>query len=188
MEYLFGLIFTLLKVAIQASAYATLLLILIRMWAAFSPDSGLAKFASNGKRVWWRSGLTASLVLCLIANTPWGNHGLGDYARIPLGHGLAMEELNGTTAYFEPVSIIETSDVITEVVSYQVFNDVLCAKTNDGQYFTYYLGARHYQPFADSTTYNSTAQKLGLPVETQFESFDRHYKRYWGNWRFWLLA
>ncbi|MBJ6108655.1 hypothetical protein JAO73_06530 [Hymenobacter sp. BT523] len=188
MEYVFGLIFTLLKVAVQASVYATLFLVLISVWARFSPDSGLAKFTSNGKRVWWQSGLAASLALCLIANTPWGNHGLGDYARIPLGHGLAIEELNGTTAYFEPVSMTEQSDVITEVVSYQVSNDILCAKMNDGRYFTYDLAARHYQPFADSTAYNSTAQKLGLPVETQFESFAKHYNRYWENWRFWLLA
>ncbi|MGY3089167.1 hypothetical protein ACVWYF_002207 [Hymenobacter sp. UYAg731] len=184
MEYLFGLIFTLLKVAIQASVYATLLLILIRMWAGFSPDSGLAKFASNGKQVWWRSGLAASLALCLIANTPWGNHGLGDYARIPLGHDLAMEQMNGTMTYFGPVTTIDQP----EIISYQVANDVLCAKADKNLYFTYDLGLKRYRTFADSTEYNSTAKNLGLPTTSQFESFHRHYARHWGGWRFWLLA
>ena len=187
MEYLFGLVSTLLKVAVQASVYAVLLLMLAKAWVSYSPDSALARFASDSKRVWWQGALAASLVLCFFANTPWGNHGLGDYARIPLSHGLAMERTN-TTAYFEPVSVIEQSDVITEIVSYQVSNDVLCAKMNDNRYFAYNLTTARYQDFADSTAYTTAARNSGLPAVTQFESFHKHYARYWGGWRFWLLA
>ena len=128
------------------------------------------------------------MVLLLMANTRWGDHGLGDYARIPLGHGLAMEEMNGHTAYFEPVSITEQSEIITEVISYQVSNDVLCAKMNNRLYFTYNLATKHYRTFTDSSAYNSAAKNLGLPITTQFEAFNRHYARYWEGWRFWLLA
>ncbi|WP_201982811.1 hypothetical protein [Hymenobacter rubidus] len=184
MEYAFGLFFTLLKVAVQASIYATLVLVLTRIWAGFSPDSRLIEYLSNGKRLWWRSGFAASIALLLLANTPWGDHGLGDYARIPLGHGLAMEQINGTMAYFEPVTTIDQP----EIISYQVANGVLCAKADKNLYFTYDLALKRYQIFADSTAYNSNAKNLSLPTTSQFESFNRHYARYWGGWRFWLLA
>ncbi len=184
MEYTFGLLFTLLKVAVQASVYATLILVLTRIWAGFSPDSELAKYSSNGKKLLWRSGLAAAVTLFLIANTHWGDHGLGDYARIPLGHDLAMEQINGTMAYFEPITTIDQP----EIISYQFANDVLCAKADENRYFTYDLDLKRYRTFSDSTAYNLTAKNLGLPTTSQFESFHRHYARYWGGWRFWLLA
>lgn len=186
---LIGLIFTLVKAFVQASIYATLLFALARLRSRFAPNSWLAKSSSNGKQFWWRSVFAASTALFLLANTPWGNHGLGgDYARIPLGHGLAMEEINGHTAYFEPVSITEQSEVISEIVSYQVSDDLLCARMNGNRFFTYNLATKHYQPFTDSISYNSVAKNLGLPTTTQFESFNKHYIRYWKGWRFWLLA
>jgi hypothetical protein len=94
MEYLFGLVFTILKVLIQASAYAALLLILARMYAGFSPNSKVANLTSNGRRFRRFSGLIALLSLFLIANTPWGDHGIGDYARIPVGNGEIIEQIN----------------------------------------------------------------------------------------------
>ena len=184
MEYLFRLIFTLLKVSIQASIYATLILILTKMWSGFSPSSRLAKFTHNGKRFWWRSGFTASVALFLVANTPWGDHGLGDYRRVPLGYGLAMEQINRMMAYFEPVTTLDQP----EIVFYKVADDMLCAKADDNIYFTYDLQTRRYHTFSDSATYDSNAKNLGLPTSSQFESFHKHYARYWGSWRFWLLA
>ncbi|GAB3289781.1 hypothetical protein ACFQT0_08910 [Hymenobacter humi] len=184
MEYLFGLIFTLLKVSLQASVYATLLLSLARVTAAFAPTSWLAKSSANSKRFWWRSGFAASIVLFLIANTRWGDHGLGDYSRIPLGHGLAMEQINGTMVYFEPVTTRDHE----EIISYKVADDALYAKANDNLYFTYDLQTKRYQTFDDSTAYNSNARNLDWPTSSQFQSFHRHYAQYWGGWRFWLLA
>ncbi|UOQ73053.1 hypothetical protein [Hymenobacter cellulosilyticus] len=182
------LIVTLLKASIQAAVYATVLLVLARLWARYAPDSRVAKYSSNRKLFWWSSAAVASMVLFFVANTSWGDHGSADHARIPLGHGLAMEEINGSTAYFEPVSINDQSEQIAGVASYQVANDVLCAKMNDGSCFTYHLSTKQYQAFTDSTRYNAAAKELGLPPTTQFASFSKHYIRYWEGWRLWFLA
>lgn len=32
------------------------------------------------------------------------------------------------------------------------------------------------------------ARPIGLPAAREFTSLNRHYGRYWGSWRFWLLA
>lgn len=188
MEYLFGLIFTILKVLAQASAYATLILIVVRMHSGFSPDSKVAKRTANGKRVWRLSGLIALLLLWFIANTPWGDHGLGDYARIPLGNGEVIEEINGTEAYFQAEIPLKLSADQPFIDSFAVANDVLCGKASDESFFTYDLITKQQHIFADSQEYTAYASQHALPAVTDFKSFSKHYHDYWGGWRFWLLA
>jgi len=188
MEYLFGLIFTILKVLVQASAYATLMLTLARMYSRFSPNSTVAKFVAESRRFWRLSGFVALLVLCFIANTPWGDHGLGDYARIPLGNGEIIEEINGTEAYFQAEIPLNLSTDQPFIDSFAVANDVLCGKATDESFFTYDLVTKQQQIFADSQEYTAYASKHALPAIINFESFNKHYHDYWGGWRFWLLA
>lgn len=188
MEYLFGLIFTVIKALLQASAYATLLLILARMYAKFSPNSKVAILASNGKRFRRLSGLVALLALFFIANTPWGDHGLGDYARIPLGHGEAIEQINGMEAYFQAEAPLKLSTDQPFIDCFAVATDVLCGKASDESFFTYDLATKQQRIFADSLEYTAYARQHDLPAIIDFKSFDKQYHTYWGGWRFWLLA
>ena len=188
MLYLLGLVFTLLKVAVQASVYASLIVLFSQAWAGFSPSSALAKFTSNTKRLWWRSGFAASVTLFLIANTYWGSsHSWSGSARIPLGHGEAIEKFDGIIVYFEPDRPI-TSAGEPGITGYTVANDVLCAEYDDTSCFTYHLETKQHKTYPDSASYNSFARTHNLPTTKQMESFNTHYARYWGGWRFWLLA
>jgi hypothetical protein len=188
MEYLFSLIFTIIKVLIQAYAYATLPLILARLYAKFSPNSKVAKLASNGRQFRQLSGLVALLALFFIANTPWGDHGLGDSARIPLGNGEIIEGTNGAEAYFQAEVPLELSTDQPFIDSFAVANDVLCGKASDESFFTYDLITKQQRIFADSQEYTAHASQHALPAITAFKSFDKQYHDYWGGWRFWLLA
>jgi hypothetical protein len=188
MEYLFSLIFTIVKVLLQASAYATLLLILAKMYAKFSPNSKVAQLASNGRRFRRLSGLIVLLGLFFIANTPWGDHGLGDYARIPLGNGEIIEQINGMEAYFQAEAPLKLSTDQPFIDSFAVAGDVLCGKASDKSFFTYDLATKQQRIFADSQEYTAYANEHALPAITDFKSFDKHYHDYWGGWRFWLLA
>ena len=170
--------------------YATLLLILAKLWAGFEPNSRVATFSANSKQFWWRSGFAASMVLFLIVTTSWGDHGL-ESARIPLGYGLVVERIDGAdgpVAYLEPVSITDQTQIIAKIAAYQVAGNMLCARDDNNRYFSYNLDTRQHRVFADSIAYNSVAKNLGWPLITKFESFHEHYARYWGGWRFWLLA
>jgi hypothetical protein len=188
MEYLFGLVFTLVKVAVQAWAYASVLLILARLWARVAPGSALAKLTANGKRFRWRSGIVAAAALFLIANTHWGDHGLGDYARIPLGNSEVMQEINGMEAYFEAEVPLKLSTDQPFIDSFQVTNDVLCGQANDKTFFTYDLVTKQQRHFGDAQEYTTYAAQHGLPAVSEFKSFNEQYRHYWGGWRFWLLA
>lgn len=189
MEVLFHLVFTLVKVAIQASVYATLLLGLVRLYGRQNPTHPVVRASHHSKALWWSSGFLASAALFVFSFTHWGHHGLGDYARIPLSHGEAIEEINGVTAYFEPVKQVAGREDAGEVVAYQVHNDMLCAVLGpDSTYYIYNLASKRSHLFASRAEYEDYARRQDLPRPAEFEDFEWHYSRYWHGWRFWLLA
>ncbi|UOQ72873.1 hypothetical protein [Hymenobacter cellulosilyticus] len=189
MEALFHMVFTLFKVSIQASVYATLLLGLVRLYGRRNPTHPLVLASRHARRFWWVSGFLVSVALVGFSCTYWGYHGFGDSACVPLGHGEAMEEMNGVTTYFKPVQQLSGYEDAGEVLTYQVRHDMLCAVlAPDSAYYTYNLDSKTSQLFADRADYESYARGHDLPRPDEFEGFKRHYRRYWGGWRFWLLA
>ncbi|MCB2376534.1 hypothetical protein LGH70_03010 [Hymenobacter sp. BT635] len=129
------------------------------------------------------------MALFVFSFTYWGHHGLGDYARVPLGHGETMEEMNGVTAYFKPIQQLPDYEDAGEVLAYQVRHDMLCAVLDpDSTYYVYNLASKRSQLFADRTAYEAYAHGQDLPRPEEFEDFKRHYIRHWSGWRFWLLA
>ncbi|MGI4761476.1 MAG: hypothetical protein ACRYF0_12250 [Janthinobacterium lividum] len=190
MEYLFGLVFTLFKIAIQASFYATAARWLAQLADARQLDNALVR-ASRQKRQFWRRGfVVAYAALLLFSCTYWGDHGLGDSARIPLGHGEEMSEINGTETYFTAKAPFTVADMdgAQEITKFQVADEVLCGHAEQTSYFSYNLVTKEHHVFADSIEYNAYAVAHGLPASGELQPFWKHYRRYWGGWRFWLLA
>ena len=126
--------------------------------------------------------------LFLFSCTYWGNHGLGDSARIPLGHGEAIEETNGAEAYFDAEVPLQLSTDQPFIAKFQVADDVLCGQANDNSFFVYSLITKEQQHFANEREYNAYAKPRGLAVSGELQSFWKQYGYYWGGWRFWLLA
>lgn len=187
MEALIHLVFTLFKIAFQAAGYAALLLGLARLLRLISPGSWLARQARQPLRFWQDAVAAFATALFLFSLTYWGSHGLGDYSRVPLGHGEAVELIE-VTPYFEPAERIEGAGGRFDLDSFAVVDGVLCAARGHGRYFTYDLAGKQYREFADASAYHAYAAAHGLPRAAQFESFYAHYGRYWHGWRFWLLA
>jgi hypothetical protein len=188
MEYLFGFVFTLFKIAIQASVYAIAAYWLARRADARQVDNALVRASRNGRQFRRRSFAAAYVALFLFSCTYWGDHGLGDYCRLPIGHGEAIEEINGTETYFEASPPLKLSTDQPFIDKFKVADDVLCGQASDKSYFVYNLITKEQQHFADDSAYNAYAVPLGLPPSGELESFWKQYGRYWGGWRFWLLA
>lgn len=189
MEYLFGFVFKLFKIAIQAGIYA-----LIARWLAQQADArqllntAFVRASRNSRQFWQRSFVLAYVTLFLFSCTYWGDHGLGDHCHIPLGHGETMDELNGTEAYFEASIPLKLPTDEPWVNKFQVADDILCGQASDKSYFVYNLATKENQLFADAQEYNAYAIPRGLPASGNLQSFRKQYRRYWGGWRFWLLA
>jgi len=83
---LFQFIFVLIKISILGCIYATLALVTFKIIGQYKPDSWFYKVSRKKLRLWFLSGLIISVGLFGFMFTYWGDRGLGDWARIPLGH------------------------------------------------------------------------------------------------------
>ena len=66
------------------------------------PIEYLENVKKEKKKYWFVFGLSISIGLFIYSFTYWGNHGLGDSARIPIGNFKEVGETNGTDSYIEP--------------------------------------------------------------------------------------
>jgi hypothetical protein len=190
MEYLLALVFTLFKIAIQAGIYATLVGWLLRLVTSQHPTNSLGQATQPSHLLWKCHFVVVYMVLFLFSCTYWGDHGLGDSARLPLGHGEEITELNGTETFFEgrvPFRIADMAGA-QQVAKFQVTDEILCGQAEETFYFTYNLATKENLVFADAQEYNAYAAPHGLPASSELTPFWQQYKRYWGGWRFWLLA
>lgn len=122
-----------------------------------------------------------SLSLVVFSFTYYGNHGLGDDSRIPLGHGEAIEQ-GDQFAYFTPKGTNKQVHVKTFVLK----GDNLCMSVDSG-YKVYNLKTRGVVNFSEGQMYDAFAFSYGLPLSLQLQSFKSQYDEYWNGWRFWLL-
>ena len=122
-----------------------------------------------------------SIMLLVFSFTYYGNKGLGDESRIPLGHGQAMLE-SDQSAYFEPKGKSEQ----VHVKVYALKGDNLSMAVDSG-YKVYNLRTQGVVNFSDGQMYDAFAFSYGLPLSLQLQSFKAQYVQYWGGWRFWLL-
>ncbi len=191
MEVLFHLIFTLVKIAILGSVYATLILLAILIIGKIKPDSWFAKISNEKKQLWFSSGFVVSILIIIYAFTYWGNHGLGDSSRIPVGHWKIIHQTD-LWAYIDNVDYGSGQLPIQEFAKTKNF---ICAKTGispierpPGEFVIWDLKTNEVKFLSDEFEYAEFAERNKLPTISDFKKFNAHYRDYWNGWRFWLLA
>jgi hypothetical protein len=191
MEFLFAGILTCFKVAIQSSIYAAIVLFLARTIGIYRPDSLVDRVSHSQKRFWRNLCFFFAAGLIWQYNTYWGEHGLGDSARIPLGYGEAIEEINNMDAYFEPIGKFPGErDMYGPLLidRFQVDADILCLKLLNNTYCVYDLRLKIFVLLNNAEKYNNYARQHNLSRADELQSFRQQYGKYWSGWRFWLLA
>lgn len=100
---LIHLIFTLIKIAILASVYSIVMLLVLGLFEYIFRIKAI-DILSKDKwfKVWRRFSLMIAFGLFIYSFTYWGNHGLGDESRIPIGHWNCIRNADGVSTYFEP--------------------------------------------------------------------------------------
>jgi hypothetical protein len=192
MFVLFDIIFELIKISFLGCIYATLTLFTFILIGRYNPNSWFDRISKKKLRIWFLSGLIISTGLFSFMFTYWGDHGIGDWARIPLGHWKEVVQVDGTRGLIQNTNYGIGSGIGLE--KFQITNDFLCGKTQvslskyPGDYIVYSLETNDVTFFKDKNGYDTYANKNQLPLETHFKDFNYHYKRYWKGWRFWILA
>lgn len=190
MEALFHFITQIVKIVILSALYATLVLVVFLLVGKLNPSSYFSRKLSNKKKKWWVSGLFISIGLTIFSFTYWGDHGLGDSARIPIGHFKEVSEINGTQSYIEPG---DYKYGVLMLHSFSKSNSHLVGKTeispvdNPKTFFSWDLAADEVVFFDSEKEYNSFASEYKLPEISEFKSFGENYQDYWGGLKFWLL-
>ncbi len=192
MEVTIHFIFTLVKISIQASAYAALMLIGFRLIARKFPDGWFDRVSLRAGRFWLVCGFATSLALFIFLFSYWGSHGFGDGPRVPIGHGSFVDNTNWTEyGYIEG---IKTSDGHgLEMTQFLVSDGRLMGNldswfdTYDNKFFVYDMRNRMLVEFPTEMDFNSYTKSHGLPSSTGLRSFSENYHERWGGWWFWLL-
>ena len=114
MEVLFHLLFELVKISILGCLYATLIIYLLKLISKFKSNSWIEKILNRKKRAWFVIGFLVSISLFIFLFSYWGNHELGDSARIPLGYDKEISNTNWTKyANFTDIKSQEGIDIYT---------------------------------------------------------------------------
>lgn len=188
MESLFHFIFELFKISILSCFYATIAVILFKLIGSFNKESWYYKVSKNTYGFWIKSIFISGFVLFFFMFTHYGNHGLGDSARVPMRHFKTVKEINANTAYIENGDGEQVS-----IKSFTFDSDNLYAEIDKdmfdekGDYIVWDLRADKYFFYTTYNDYINTAKQNNYPLPDDFKKFWHHYSQHWHGWRFFLL-
>ncbi|WP_298903801.1 hypothetical protein [uncultured Psychroserpens sp.] len=190
MEALFHFIFQLFKIAILASIYASILIGIILIIGKFKKTEFLKRVKSEKKKYWFSFGFLISIGLLIFSFTYWGNHGLGDSARIPIGNFKEVGETNGIDAYIEPHNYQYGAMNVNSFIksdNYLVGKTEVSPVDRPKPFFSWDLSKDEIIFYDSEKEYNAFADKNRLPKISEFKTFRESYREYWSGIRFLLL-
>ena len=192
MEVIIGFIGSLIKIAILSSIYALLTICTFKLIGKYRPNSWFDRASTKKLHLWFLSGLVFSVGLLCYLFTYWGFHGFGDGPRIPIGHGVIVDNTNWDEYGY--IRVVETSDSKkVEMTKFKVVNDKLIGNLKSGFYdynnsiFFYYLEDKELTEYKTIADYEDFAIKNNLPLTNELKTFRENYWEYWGGWRAWFL-
>lgn len=192
MEVGIHFLFELVKIGILASVYSTVLLIGFTVLAKRTPGSWFDRATEFKRDSWFAMGFIISIILFVYMFTYWGNHGLGDGPRIPIGNWIVVDNTNWSDYGY--IKNIKTSDGNNlEMTYFLVEKKQLLGKLEssfyeyDNEYFIYDISRKTMVEFPSRSLFNDYAIKKDLPTSAELLSFEENYRNHWMGWRFWFL-
>jgi len=186
MEFLIGFIFELIKIGFLASFYAFIILVVFRKTGKTKLSNWLNKRLKNRIIFWFINGIFISISLFIWLFSYWGEHGIGDYSRIPIGNGKEIEQIDGSWTYITPRG--HQLEVFT-IYSYAINGKYCTGKTKEGtnNYYVWNLITNDIQTVNSKNEYKKLSKQLNLPKEEKFLNFRKGYSKHWIGWRFFML-
>lgn len=192
MEVLFHFIFELIKVSILSCIYATLTLLTFKLVGFYNPNSWFDSVSQKKLRFWFSSGLIISIGLFSYMFTYYGDHGLGDGPKIPIGYGIVVDNTNWTEYGY--IQGVKTSDKIDiEMTKFIIDDNMLIGNLDswfyefENAYFVYDLKAKVIKEFKTKSEFDSYLRENKLSTSEDLLTFEENYNSHWNGWRFWFL-
>jgi hypothetical protein len=178
-------IFMLVKIALLSSVYATLMVTVMYVFSKVTKSERLKRWIDKKFVTWWLTGLSFSVGLLIFSFSYWGNHGVGDSSRIPVGHGQVIHNGDGVWTYFYPN--LDKPRNQKRINNFVIKGDRLCAEQKDHKYLVYDFSTFEIVEFENKHDYEKFAHSNNLPLTIDFKDFIVHYHAFWSGWRFYLL-
>jgi len=188
MEILFHFIFEIIKITILSCCYATLVFVIFMIIGHFKPNSWFGRIVKKEVKLWLVSVCIIWLGLFSFMLTYHGDHGLGDYARVPIGYGKVVEQVDAAYAFLENSNREQIS-----ITNFTFDENNLYAETrNDfdrekGDFVVWNLRDDSWTFYKTKEDYLEIAEQNNYPTPDEFKDFLKFYKEHWSGWRFWLL-
>lgn len=186
---LFGLAFEFIKISILSTIYSLLVLFLGRLTKFIKRNNILYRATKSVIRFCLIVGPFIFIGLCAFSFTYYGNHGLGDSVRIPVGHGQVINNVDDRFTWFDTASDGQVAISNYIVRENKIFANGVNEDENpsDSLYIVYDLVIKKLIRFKTKQQYSDYAEKNNYPSINEFYDFGKHYDEYWNGWRFWLL-
>jgi len=188
MESLGHFIFELLKITLLGFIYSTILYYIYNLIPENKKPRWIKTWLKTKKRLW----LSISIFLLFYMFSPYGDHGLGDSARIPISFTKEISNINWTNyGKLNNMKSIEKSDIY--MTKFKVENNILCGNLDSdfydyqNSYFVYDIDSEKLEEFQTEEDYNKYIKSKNLPKSNELKSFEDNYQDYWSGWRFFLL-
>ena len=183
------LVFELIKISILSCIYAVLVLIIFKTIARYRPNSWFDRVSNRKLRFWFFSWLYISVGLFFFMFSYYGDHGLADDARVPIGHGRAIQQMDAVQAYIQdegPVSMIVIDKfVVTDEYVYGIAGEG--NENYEGNYFVYDLVNNKVKTFLQEKDFIDYLASKNLETRPTYKDFNYYYDEYWTDLRFCLL-
>ncbi|MGH1337722.1 MAG: hypothetical protein ACRBFS_16500 [Aureispira sp.] len=175
----------LIKISILSIAYTGIVTLAISCINVLEKWTFLQKLIDQKDAMVWILRVSLFIVLFFFSFSYWGNHGMGDSARVPIGYGQAMNNIDGQWTYFHLNENREQPMIRVE--KFAVQEHQLSILQEDGQYLVIHLQTLERNSYSNRATYNRFADNNNLANSSAFKDFSTHYQAYWKGWRFYLL-
>ncbi|RZK54943.1 MAG: hypothetical protein EOO87_09090 [Pedobacter sp.] len=189
MEVMIGFVAELIKISILSCIYAFVAMLIFKIIGSYKHGSWFDRVSRKKLKLWLLSGFFISLGLFIFMFTHYGDHGLGDSARVPIGHWREIQQTNGTLTYIQEdgkVSVLAIDKfVIADDYLYGFISDM--NENYNAKYFIYDLVNNNIKTYEEINGYLNFLTTKNLHERTEYKDFNYYYRQYWTGWRFWIL-
>jgi hypothetical protein len=180
-------IFELFKILVQSTIYSSIIFFTITYLVKPKPGSLFYFFKKKRALTLISSWIVIFFGLFLFMFSYYGDHGLGDSARIPIGHHREIQQTDLLS------HIEQKKNGAIYINEFVITNDYVYGKLDkynielNQNYFVYDLKSDAIHTFDQQEAFNNYLASEGLNQGATYQSFDFYYSQYWSGWRFWLL-
>jgi hypothetical protein len=181
-------IFVLIKILILGFIYSSIIYFLHTLISNWLKWNWIKNIKISRIFLW----LYISFFLLIYMFTPYGNHGLGDSARIPISFTKEISNVNWTEfARINNVKSNEENEI--EMTKFKIIDKIVCGNLNSSFYsytnsfFIYNSNSEKLIEFNSQKEYDFFATQNNLPNSNELISFEENYRNYWSGWRFLFL-